>query len=135
MGVCVGALLCANNHIFLGKRAAGRSVYPDAWDIPGGHCEPGESLEHALVREVEEELGVTPTVWAPLAVLHGSGPACEPYELHVFVVNSWCGTPHNCLPEEHDEVAWLTVDDACALALAHPDYPALFRAAFCRAHD
>ena len=117
-------------------QARGRpELLPGRVGHSGGHCEPGESLEHALVREVEEELGVTPTVWAPLAVLHGSGPACERYELHVFVVNSWCGTPRNRLPEEHDEVAWLTVDDACALALAHPDYPALFRAAFCPACD
>ena len=40
VGICVGALLCANNRIFLGKRAAGRSVYPDAWDIPGGIASP-----------------------------------------------------------------------------------------------
>jgi 8-oxo-dGTP diphosphatase len=29
---------------------------PNKWDIVGGHVEPGESLEQALLREVEEEI-------------------------------------------------------------------------------
>ena len=32
---------------------------PNAWVIPGGHLEPGETLEHGICREVQEEIGVT----------------------------------------------------------------------------
>lgn len=35
--------------------------YPDHWGLFGGAIEPGESPEQALVRELEEELGITPT--------------------------------------------------------------------------
>jgi len=35
--------------------------YPDHWGLFGGAIEPGESPEQALMREVEEELGVVPT--------------------------------------------------------------------------
>ena len=50
-----------------------RPTYKDYWDIPGGYVEPGESPYAACVREVREELSVTPDIacqplvidWAP----------------------------------------------------------------------
>ncbi|MGY1698758.1 NUDIX domain-containing protein [Geodermatophilus sp. SYSU D00766] len=36
-----------------------RRWYPDAWDFPGGHLEPGEDEPAAPARELSEELGVT----------------------------------------------------------------------------
>ena len=33
--------------------------HPDRWDLPKGHCEDGESLRDAALRETEEETGIT----------------------------------------------------------------------------
>jgi 8-oxo-dGTP pyrophosphatase MutT (NUDIX family) len=32
--------------------------HPDRWDLPKGHCENGESLRDAALRETEEETGI-----------------------------------------------------------------------------
>ncbi|MFH8495339.1 NUDIX domain-containing protein [Streptomyces coeruleorubidus] len=43
-------------------------AYKDYWEIPGGYVETGESPLHAAVREVQEELGITPPLGRLLAV-------------------------------------------------------------------
>ncbi|MGV9247003.1 NUDIX domain-containing protein [Streptomyces sp. NPDC003710] len=42
--------------------------YKDYWEIPGGYVETGESPLHAAIREVQEELGITPPIGRLLAV-------------------------------------------------------------------
>jgi 8-oxo-dGTP pyrophosphatase MutT (NUDIX family) len=56
--VCAGALIFdPAGRLFLQRRAPGRSLFPLAWDIVGGHVEPGETLEQTLAREITEETG------------------------------------------------------------------------------
>lgn len=43
-------------------------TYKDYWEIPGGYVETGESSLQATVREVEEELRITPPIGRLLAV-------------------------------------------------------------------
>ena len=125
--LCVGAILRRDGHILLGKRTDTRPFYPGVWDLPGGHCEPEEIVEHALARELQEEIGVTPTAWRPLSVLQQPDATRDAYVLHVYLITSWQGTPHNRAPEEHSELAWIALAAAGHLALAHPDYPTLFQ--------
>lgn len=57
-GVAVGALIAnPQNQIFCQRRSATRSLFPNRWDIVGGHVDPGEALDAALVRETLEETG------------------------------------------------------------------------------
>jgi 8-oxo-dGTP diphosphatase len=42
--------------------------YKDGWDIPGGYVEPGESPRAACIREVQEELGLSPVIGGHLVV-------------------------------------------------------------------
>jgi 8-oxo-dGTP pyrophosphatase MutT (NUDIX family) len=94
--------------------------------------EAGETAEQALVRELREELGVTPTAWRAWAVLRAPSMGDEGarmLRMHLFLVTQWCGEPRNLLPDEHDAIAWFTLDDAAKLTLAHADYSRLFREA------
>ncbi|WP_226961481.1 MULTISPECIES: NUDIX hydrolase [Streptomyces] len=55
---CVGAvILDASGRVFAQRRSPGRRLFPDTWDLVGGHVEEGESLLGALAREVAEETG------------------------------------------------------------------------------
>jgi 8-oxo-dGTP diphosphatase len=125
-------LLCRQGRFLLGKRSTHRKAYPGVWDLPGGHVETGEAVEQALVRELREELGVTATKWRIFAVLHEPAMGDEGADMlrfHLFLVTEWSGDPANRQPDEHEMIAWFTLDDVTQLTLAYAGYPALFRAA------
>ena len=54
------ALIRQSRKVLLGRRSPGRAFFPDVWDLFGGHVEPGEAHRETLVRELQEELGITP---------------------------------------------------------------------------
>ena len=124
-----GGLLCCQGRLLLGKRSVYRRAYPGVWDVPGGHVEAGETAEQTLVRELREELGVTPTQSREVAVLRAPamGEAdARVLRLHLFVVTGWRGEPRNLLLDEHEALAWFTLEDTTRLRLAHAKYPRLF---------
>jgi mutator protein MutT len=123
----VAALIVRARKILLGKRSPQRGFYPDVWDLFGGHVEPGEEREHTLVRELQEELDITPTHWTFLETLCMPLPAPDDELIvHLYLVRAWTGTPVNRQPEEHSEIRWLSLAQAVGLPLADPVYPALF---------
>jgi 8-oxo-dGTP diphosphatase len=56
--VAVGVLIRADSAFLLTSRPAGK-VYEGYWEFPGGKVEHGETVEQALRRELQEEIGVT----------------------------------------------------------------------------
>ena len=56
--VAVGVLVQADDQFLLTSRPEGK-VYTGYWEFPGGKLEAGESVEQALRRELQEELGIT----------------------------------------------------------------------------
>ncbi len=56
--VAVGVLIDASGAFLLTSRPPGK-VYAGFWEFPGGKLEPGETVEQALRRELEEEIGLT----------------------------------------------------------------------------
>lgn len=119
----VAALIIQSGRILLGQRPSIRAFYPGVWDVFGGHIEPGEGHEQTLVRELQEELGITPTGWKYLETL--LEPA-EELTVHLYLVTAWTGTPGNLQPEEHEAIRWFTLAAAQQLYLADPMYPTLF---------
>ena len=56
--VAVGVLIRPDGDFLLASRPPGK-VYEGYWEFPGGKLESGESVEAALRRELQEEIGVT----------------------------------------------------------------------------
>lgn len=52
------ALVDADNRVLIAQRPEGKSL-AGLWEFPGGKLEPGERPEGALIRELDEELGLT----------------------------------------------------------------------------
>ena len=56
--VAVGVLIKPNGDFLLTSRPPGK-VYEGYWEFPGGKLEAGETVEQALRRELQEEIGIT----------------------------------------------------------------------------
>lgn len=121
----VTAVLRDGDRVLLCHRSAGRRWYPDVWDLPGGHVEDGEDPRQSLVRELREELAIK----APEPVgppLHRIRTAT--FDMRIWLVDRWTGTPVNAAPDEHDAVTWFEAPDLASLRLAHGSYLSMLTA-------
>lgn len=115
--VIVGAAIILNGRVLAGERsdppaAAGR------WEFPGGKVEPGESETDALVRECDEELGVTIEIGERIGgdVVMANGRAT----LKVWTAALRDGTPE---AREHAELRWLAADELDSVPWLPADAP------------
>ncbi|MCF8168319.1 MAG: NUDIX domain-containing protein [Rhodoferax sp.] len=87
--VAVGVLLQADGRFLLTSRPHDK-VYAGYWEFPGGKFEPGETVEHALRRELHEELGIALGDVVPWKVETVDYPHAL-VRLHFCKVESWSG--------------------------------------------
>lgn len=85
------------------------------WEFPGGKLEDGEEAAHALIRELQEELGIIPTSFRPLLTVEHHYPD-KSVRLEVWRVTGFDGEAHGA---EGQPVAWVP-----PARLAEYDFPA-----------
>jgi len=109
----VGALLVApTGKVLLGLRSPAKKVWPCHWDTIGGHVEDDENLENALIREVQEDVGVTPTRFGLIATVREREPEVYGDAFHhVYAVTEWRGGDPANVCDEHTELKWFSVDE------------------------
>ncbi|HMM73187.1 MAG TPA: (deoxy)nucleoside triphosphate pyrophosphohydrolase [Rhodocyclaceae bacterium] len=83
----------ADGRVLLAQRPEGRSM-AGLWEFPGGKVKSGETPEYALMRGLEEELGVItrPCCFSPAAF---ASHAYDDFHLlmPLFVCRVWKGAP------------------------------------------
>jgi 8-oxo-dGTP diphosphatase len=114
----VCALIVREGQVMLAQRPEGKHLALK-WEFPGGKVEPGEEPEHAMVRELREELGCTVRV---VAGLEHSSHAYERGTVLMmpFVCEVVDGEPQ---PLEHAALQWVAPEALAGHDLAPADYP------------
>ena len=102
--VAVGVLIDGQGRFLLTSRPAGK-VYASYWEFPGGKIEIGESVEQALGRELQEELGITIGPAQPWQVTLMDYPHAR-VRLHFCKVFAWQG---DFEMREGQSMAWQTL--------------------------
>lgn len=89
--VAAVALIDADGRVLLAQRPEGKSM-AGLWEFPGGKVEVGETPEAALVRELDEELGID-TWQSCLAPLTFASHSYEDFHLlmPLFACRKWNG--------------------------------------------
>lgn len=115
---CAGALIVdAAGRIFVQRRSADRKLFPNAWDIVGGHLEPGESDLDALRREITEETGwhLAEVVAALPPITYTGEDGRDRVEVD-FLVRVHGDLRHPRLePDTHTEHRWIGPEEVDAL--------------------
>lgn len=111
-----------NPQRLLSARRKAPKSFAGSWEFPGGKVEDGESMEQALIREIQEELGVEITIGREIeSPTGGAWPVVNNWEMRVWLVEISEGEPH--IGREHDQIAWLDFDEVLSVDWLGPDVP------------
>lgn len=82
--------------------------FPLKWEFPGGKIESGEQPEAALIRELEEELGILAEIGPLVALVRHSYGSGAVVELQFFLVERFQGEIQNRI---FRDVRWVSREE------------------------
>jgi len=118
--VTCAILTDAAGRVLIARRPEGKSL-AGLWEFPGGKVEPGETPEACLIRELDEELGITVapddlTPWRFVSFSYDRFHLLMP----AWRVMRWQGTPQAL---EHSALAWTAPADLDTAQMPPADAP------------
>jgi 8-oxo-dGTP diphosphatase len=118
--VVAAALVDGERRVLLQQRAPGRAM-AGLWEFPGGKVEEGESPEAALVRELEEELGIDVEIAALTPAAFASADNDGRHMLLLlYLCREWRGEPRAL---DAAALQWMRPDEMVALPMPPADEP------------
>ena len=93
------------------------------WEFPGGKVEPGESTEQAMVRELEEEIGIQVTQQSPFEHLEYDYPD-KSLKFDFILVTQFNGEPFG---REGQQGKWVVISELDNYAFPEANVPILQR--------
>lgn len=114
------ALIDIDGRVLLAQRPEGKSM-AGLWEFPGGKVETDETPEVALIRELEEELGIN-TWQSCLAPLTFASHSYASFHLlmPLFACRKWEGTPQS---KEGQALKWVKPSDLKSYPMPAADVP------------
>jgi 8-oxo-dGTP diphosphatase len=114
------ALVDTDGRVLICKRPEGKAL-AGLWEFPGGKVEPGEGPEAALIREMDEELGITITA-SCLAPFVFASHSYEGFHLlmPLYLCRRWEGV---VVAKEHAALAWVKPNALSTYAMPPADAP------------
>jgi len=118
--VVAGILVDNMGQILLARRPPGKPL-AGLWEFPGGKVEPHESPEQALIRELDEELGIDISAGclAPFTFV-SENIGARHLVMPLYLCRRWRNTP---VPREGQELAWVSADRLSDYPMPAPDRP------------
>jgi 8-oxo-dGTP diphosphatase len=114
------ALIDADNRVLIAQRPEGKAL-AGLWEFPGGKLDVGERPEQALIRELQEELGIT--VKEPcLAPLTFASHTYDDFHLlmPLYICRRWEGT---AIAREGQNLAWVRANKLRDYPMPPADIP------------
>jgi 8-oxo-dGTP diphosphatase len=114
------ALIDPDGRVLLAQRPEGKSM-AGLWEFPGGKVEPGETPEIALIRELQEELGID-TWQSCLSPLTFASHSYDNFHLlmPLFACRKWKGIPQS---REGQQLKWVRAADLRRYPMPPADIP------------
>jgi 8-oxo-dGTP diphosphatase len=116
------ALVDADKRVLIARRPEGKTM-AGLWEFPGGKIEAGEQPEQTLIRELQEELGITVSE-ACLAPLTFASHAYESFHLlmPLYICRRWEG---DVTAREGQALSWVRANKLRDYPMPPADIPLL----------
>jgi 8-oxo-dGTP diphosphatase len=122
IGVGIGAVILNDDgKVFLAKRGKKARNEAGKWECPGGGMRFGDTMQETIIREMQEEFGISVAVGRQLEAVDHLMPEDKQHWVAIaFVCTIKSGTPEIKEPEKCEAIGWFTVEQMRNMSLAGP---------------